>query len=295
MRPIPTALASHLSEGVTSLCRCWTLTRRDGTVLGFTDHDRDVVLGGVPHRAGTGLEAAEATSELGFAVGGGDVAGALTSGAITESDVAAGLYDDAAVEIRLVNWADPGQALLLERASIGEIRRQDDAFVAELRGPLHRFDEPHGLVYRATCSADLGDRRCGLNLAAHTAGSLVTDTDGALLVEAVGLAGIPANAFTGGILRWQDGANAGIAQDVKAHRAGDGTAALDLWQRSPRPIRAGDAFTVAAGCDKSFATCRTRFANGPNFRGFPHLPGNDFIVRVARQGEPGLDGGSLFR
>jgi uncharacterized phage protein (TIGR02218 family) len=57
----------------------------------------------------------------------------------------------------------------------------------------------------------------------------------------------------------------------------------------------GDAFRIAAGCDKRFSTCREKFANAVNFRGFPHMPGNDFVLRVARQGEPGMDGGSLFR
>ncbi len=295
MRSLPPALAAHLGEGVTTLCRCWKLTRRDGLTLGFTDHDRDLALEGVTYTARSGLEAAEAASELGFAVGGGDVSGALTSGAITEAAVAAGLYDDATVETRLVNWADPAQNLLLDRSSIGEIRRADDAFVAELRGPLHRFDETRGLVYRATCSADLGDSRCGVDLATVSADSMVTDTDDALTVEAVGLAAFPDGWFAGGRLSWRDGANAAQSVEIKAHRAGDATASFDLWQRAPRPIAAGDAFTVAAGCDKRLATCRDKFANVPNFRGFPHLPGNDFILRVPLQGEPGLDGGSLFR
>jgi len=50
---------------------------------------------------------------------------------------------------------------------------------------------------------------------------------------------------------------------------------------------------VTAGCDKRFDTCRNRFNNAVNFRGFPHIPGNDFVIRYAVEGEPGNDGGSL--
>lgn len=202
MRAIPPALAGHLGEGVTALCRCWKLTRHDGASLGFTDHDRDLVVDGQTYAARTGLEAAEAASELGFVVGGGDVAGALTSEAITEVDIAAGLYDDAAIELRLVNWQDSSQSLLLSVASIGEIRRADDAFAAEMRGPMHRFDEEHGLVYRATCSADLGDARCGVNVAGppFAADAAVASTDGALRIMASGLAGLPDGWFTAGRL-----------------------------------------------------------------------------------------------
>ncbi|MDX5493645.1 MAG: phage BR0599 family protein, partial [Alphaproteobacteria bacterium] len=33
--------------------------------------------------------------------------------------------------------------------------------------------------------------------------------------------------------------------------------------------------------DKQFTTCRDRFANAVNFRGFPHMPGNDFVMASA--------------
>ena len=67
---------------------------------------------------------------------------------------------------------------------------------------------------------------------------------------------------------------------------------LDLWQAMAAPIEAGDAFIVSAGCDKRFATCRDRFANVANFRGFPHMPGNDFALSYPTV-DGGHDGGSL--
>jgi uncharacterized phage protein (TIGR02218 family) len=296
MRQIPASLAAHLADGVTTLCRCWRLVRRDGTILGFTDHDRDLAFAGTVFAARSGLEAAEASAELGFAVGGGEVAGALVSAGITEADVVAGLYDDATVETWLVNWAAPAERLLIDTGAIGEIRRADGAFVAEVRGLMHRLDEERGRLYRATCAADLGDAKCAVDLtrSALRATGSVARTDGALFVAATGIA--LADGFcTAGRLVWETGANAGLAVEVKAHRRIGTTTELDLWQRAPREIAAGDTFEVTAGCDKRHATCRDKFANAVNFRGFPHMPGNDFIVRMPRQGEPGLDGGSFFR
>src|SRR5215212_3615545 len=294
MRTVPPSLATHLADGVTTLCRCWRLTRRDGAVFGFTDHDRDLTVDGTLFAARSGLEAAEASAELGFAVGGGEVAGALMSAGITESDIAAGLYDDAAVEVFLVNWAAPAERLLIDTGVIGEIRRADGAFVAELRGLMHRLDEERGRLYRATCAADLGDEHCGVDLARFTGSGTVVSTDGALTVTATGLA-FADGACTGGRLTWTSGANAELAVEVKGHRRLGSTSAFDLWQRAPRVIEVGDRFEVTAGCDKRHATCRDRFANAVSFRGFPHMPGNDFIIRMPRQGEPGLDGGSFFR
>ena len=297
MRDVPTALAAHLGEGVTTLCRAWRLTRRDGAVLGFTDHDRDLVFDGTSFAARTGLESAEASQELGFAVGGGEVAGALVSAGLTEDDIAAGRYDDAKVETWILNWAEPEARFLTDVFSIGEIRREDDAFVAELRGPMHRLDEERGLTYRATCSADLGDGRCRVDLAspAYTAEAAVESTDGALSAATGALAGYAPSWFTAGRLTWLSGQNGGQAVEVKAHRLVGGRAEFDLWRRMPAPIAAGDTFRVSAGCDKRLSTCRAKFGNVLNHRGFPHMPGNDFVLKVAASGTGVFDGGSLFR
>jgi uncharacterized phage protein (TIGR02218 family) len=134
MRSIDAGLAAHLDGGATTLCHCWKLTRQDGVSFGFTDHDRDLAFAGLVFAARTGLEAAEAASELGFAVGGGEVSGALVSAGVTEDDLAAGRYDNATVETWLVNWADSAERLLLDIGSIGEIRRADGAFVAKCPG-----------------------------------------------------------------------------------------------------------------------------------------------------------------
>lgn len=287
---MPDDFATSL-QGSTTLARCWRLTRRDGAALGFTDHDRDLAFAGTVFAARSGLEAADAAAELGFAVGGGDVSGALTSEAIAEADVAAGLYDDAAVETWLVDWTDPDRRRLTAKGTIGEVRRADGAFVAEVRGLMHRLDERRGRVFAATCDADLGDARCGVDLS-HSAwrtDGVVTATDGGHGVAGTGLDAHPAGRFSGGRLTWTGGANAGLAADVRVHRPGE----VSLWSAPARPVAAGDAFALTAGCDKRFATCLATFANTDNFRGFPHMPGNDFILRGPSGHDP-LDGGSLF-
>ena len=103
----------------------------------------------------------------------------------------------------------------------------------------------------------------------------------------------PFQLFTSGKLAFTSGANDGLAVEVKTHRVASDGVHIELWQQMPEPIEAGDSFTVTAGCDKRFATCRDRFANAVNFRGFPHIPGNDFVISYPVPGEPGNDGSSL--
>lgn len=293
MRDIPSGLAAHIEADATTLCHCWSLTRRDGLVLGFTDHDRPLSFDDIDFAAATGLEAAENAAELGFAIGGGEVAGAFAAFGLNEADLARGLYDDARMRVWLVNWADAGQRVLLEEGFVGEIKRGEASFTAEIRGFAKAFDEERGRLYLRSCSADLGDVRCGVALVAAEAD--VVENDGRLSLSAEGMSSYADGHFTGGRLVFPRGANAGFATEVKRHGR-EGTRALfQLWQAPAAGIMSGDGFRVTPGCDKSFATCRAKFGNGVNFRGFPHMPTTDFIIGGVRPGDGSLDGGSLFR
>lgn len=297
MRSIPAGLAARLAGGTTTLAHCWRMARRDGQVIGFTDHDHDIVFGGVTYAAATGLDAAERTSDLGFAIGGGDVAGALSSASLAAGDIAAGLYDNARIEIWLVDWRDLEQRLLLDVGSIGEISRSDHAFTAELRSVMHAFDETRGGIYRASCAADLGDSRCGVDLAspAMRGEGGVTIAGGASGFRCSGLDTYASGWFTQGRLQWISGDNAGAEFDVKLHQQAHDMVDVLLWSDVPRPMQPGDAFIVSAGCDHTFGTCGARFGNAVNFRGFPHMPGNDFAIGRGASQNGVMDGGSMFR
>lgn len=296
MRNIPVALQDKLSQGVTTFCRCWLVTRRDGVVLGFTDHDADFVVEGVLCKAGTGFAASEATSKYGMAIDGAEVSGALADDSLNEFDLAAGRFDAAQVATWLVDWSDPTLKLKLADGLLGEVRREGHAFTAEVRGLADQLAQENGLAYTARCGADLGDARCGIDLMvpAFQGEGSIASVMATSLFTAQGLAGFASGWFTAGRLVWTSGANAGLAMEIKEHRVDDAGVRLSLWGAMAGTLAAGDAFTITAGCDKLFATCRDRFANGVNFRGFPHIPGNDFVMRYASSSEGGGgDGRSL--
>ncbi len=296
MRSIPAGLAAEFASGATTLCRCWRATRRDGRRFGFTDHDRDLAFDGATFLASSGLEASEAESLLGLAVGGGEIAGALSADAVSEADIETGAWDGASVETWLVDWRDPERRMLLDAGTIGDIRRVGRAFSAELRSLAHRFDQEQGRRYVALCTAELGDEKCRVDMSAvsRRATAVVQSVGDRGSFTVADLPGFPPGLFTGGLARFTTGANAGTALPILAHASSNGGGeAIALWTPPPKPIAAGDAVTLTVGCDKRFATCRERFANSLNFRGFPHIPGNDFVTAYARQGEPGLDGGVI--
>jgi uncharacterized phage protein (TIGR02218 family) len=294
MRTIDSGLAAHLAGGATTLCRCWKVTRSDGSVLGFTDHDCALAFDGTDYEPESGLDASEDTGATGFAIGGLEATGALSSERLTAEDLAAGLYDHAEVRVYLVNWTTPDERHLLRLGHLGEVTREDGTFRAEVRGLAAELDQPSGRIFRHACDADLGDTRCGVDLTseAFRGSGTVTGATGRRRLTASGLDAYDAGWFERGKLVWLTGANAGRAIEVRAHRIAGGMVSLELWQAMAAEMTAGDTFTVTAGCDKLFATCAAKFDNAVNFRGFPHMPGNDFVLSYARAGD-GNDGSAV--
>lgn len=296
MPQISEPLASHLAGDTTTICQCWRLTRGDGTVLGFTDHDRALFCDGTLFEPGTGLTASEAKSALDLSVDTVDVEGALSAAAIEEDDIAAGLYDGAEVETLLVNWRDPSAFARLRTAVIGRVTRRDGAFLAELASHTQALDQPNGRTVRRRCDAELGDARCGFDLqgSGFSGAGTVIEAGAGALVRVDGLDGFAGGWFANGLLSWTSGARAGQRERIADHRRDAAGVGLVLWQDEGGAIAAGDAFTIVAGCDKRFETCKTKFSNALNFRGFPHLPGDDAAYGYVVDGDV-FDGGALVK
>lgn len=201
MREIPVELAARIESGAATLCHVWLLTRRDGATMGFTDHDRDLIVGGVTCSAGSGWTAGARENRV-DAAGAASVAGGLDDLGIQEVDLEQGLYDEAEVELWRVDWRRPDLKVRLWRGRLARVRRQGQAFTADLEGPMAMLERVIGRTFGRDCSAQLGDARCGVDV----------------------------TAFPG------------------------------------------------ASCDRRWATCVERFDNGARFRGFPDIPGDDFLT-----------------
>ena len=198
------------------------------------------------------------------------------------------------MRVYLVNWQAPAERHLLRVGHLGEVIREDGAFRAEIRGLAAALDQPRGRIFRHACDADLGDSRCGVDLtsAAYRGTGAVTAASDRRRFTVSGLGAFATRWFERGRFVWTSGDNAGRAAEVRGHRMSGDAVTIELWQPTHHEVEAGDTFTVTAGCDKLFPTCRAKFANGTNFRGFPHMPGNDFALTYARAGD-GNDGGTI--
>lgn len=291
-----TAFHQHLQAGATTVCRCWAVRRVDGVAFGFTDHDRDLTFEGVTFRADTGLTARALAQSTGLAVDNTEALGALSDAAVTEADILAGRFDGAGVQSWLVNWQDVRERVLQFSGTIGEIRRGGGAFEAELRGLSEVLNRPLGLVYQRHCPAVLGDARCGVVLggAAFSVEVALRSVEERQILRFTGLGDYAARWFERGRLVVQTGAAAGLTAAIKRDRHVAGQREIELWQALGADLARGDLIRLEAGCDKRAKSCQDKFNNFMNFRGFPHIPGEDWLTTFpAREGVN--DGGSLQR
>ena len=113
-------------------------------------------------------------------------------------------------------------------------------------------------------------------------------------VRVSGLKSFAEGWFAFGAVRWTEGRRLGLRDGVTLHRRDGAGDVLTLTTRVGDWVKAGDVATVTAGCDRRLTTCRGKFDNVVNFRGFPHIPGSDYVLRHPRAGAP-LDGRAVVR
>lgn len=278
-------LDAHLQSGGTTVARVWSVIRKDGAVLGFTDHDQDLTIDGVIYRADTGLSARAVQQSTGLAVDNTEALGALSAAAIREADISAGRYDGAEVLSWLVNWSDVAARKLVFRGHIGEMRRHGGAFHAELRGLTDVLNRPMGRVIQKSCPAVLGDGACGVDLNAPGMStlSLVHEVASSNRFVLSGVEGFDEGWFVRGRFHVLTGEGAGLSRAVQDDRQNGTLRVIDLWEALRVDIQPGDQIRLIAGCDGTMEQCQSRFGNLLNFRGFPDVPTEDWLTSMPAQ------------
>lgn len=260
-----------------TIAMLWHVERTDGIALGFVAHDRDLVIDHVRYHAAPGMLPSAIEMDDGFDPLDMEVGGALSHQLIRADDLEAGRWDGAAIRMGLTDWERPEDgADWFWHGHLGGVSIQDRRFTAELRGIKARLDADYAPVASPSCRAEFCGPGCGLSRARfEQVAALASVHEGGWIFEGINEA--RALQFASGKLRWIGGANAGL-QCTVTESVG---AALYPERSLPFHAEPGDLALLVEGCDKALVTCSSRFGNAVNFRGEPHLPGNDLLTRFA--------------
>lgn len=286
-------LIEHLLTGATTTCHAWSVLRKDGISYGFTDHDTDLSFDGLVFKANSGFTAGALQQMSGLAVDNTEVSGALTDEGITNEDMTAGRFDGAAVTTWIVNWVDVAQRTIRFRGRFGEIRRSAGAFKVELRGLTDVLNQQNGRVYQANCSAVLGDNECRFdtNQSGFTLEASVQSIEKTSEYSIKAQPNYPVQWFERGRVTVLTGRAKNLKGVVKFDRESNGRRTITMWVDFDVTPEVGDLITLEAGCDKLAETCRSKFANFLNYRGFPNVPSTDWVTSYPVSNQRN-DGGS---
>ena len=284
MRTVPSALGTHLEGEELTLAQCVKLTRRDAQIFGFSTCNVDLVIDGVTYAATSSVSASGQVENVGTGVDNMEATGLLTSDLIKDTDLLAGKFDGAAIEVFLVNYnsLSAGKVILFS-GWIGNVQLKDGQFVAELRSKSQKLSQQVGQLTTALCRVEkLGDSRCKVGVASYQFSRTVyavTDNRRMTFDADTHATGY----YDYGLVTFTSGLNTGLSREVKVHTLSSGRAVIELQEEFPFTVAVGDVATLEAGCDRRLDTCREKFSNVIDFRGEPHVPGNDKIMERGRR------------
>lgn len=298
MRNIPQELALHLQQSTTTTCRLLRFVLADGRSFGITSLNRELTYDGTIYSARNGFDLSVIASDVGLSVDNAEAYALLSLDAtgITLDMALAGELDNAAWEVRLVNYRDLSMGhLILDAGDVGEVTTENNVIYApELLSYAMRLRQSIGHVDSRTCRAVFGtparsQTGCGVDAAALWQSGAVTGigdepkrifADSALLLTP---APVP------GRVRFTSGPNSTLNRlyQVEAYSAVTGTIAL--LEPVPFDITPGDTFDIRPDCDKTPTNC-TFYANFINYKGEPLIPVGDGIALMT----PGAQMPSTF-
>jgi uncharacterized phage protein (TIGR02218 family) len=280
---VPTGLQQfQVNDRMHRFAPCWKIVRKDGTILRFTTHDRDLVLAdGATYTPTGGVDLTAWQRVADGEEHNVETRGMITAAAVTTEDLFAGLYNESVVTEFLVDWRYPWAGDLYEITYwVQDFTFDGEAWIANVAGLTSWAERTAGDLYGRDCPYDLGDAKCQVVLASFTTSetvSTVTVSQRRFTINALSAAAT--GVYDYGKIVWTSGANNGLVSAVKIHLKGASFADIELQQQTPFTIGAGDGLDITQGCDKKHATCIAKFSNLVNHGGFKFIPGPDKVLK----------------
>lgn len=286
-RNISPELKAHFGSESITVCTCMKITRKDLTVLGFTNINKTLTIDGVDYVPSGAIGATATHSSATSGVDNLDMTGFIDNDLIVADEVIGGLFDGADVEIFRVNYEDLTMGSVMTfRGKFGVIQLFDrDKFTVELLSLSHMLKQSVGDITSVTCRVHrFGDSQCKVDIAPY---SFVRYVDSVISTKRIRFAADlnVSMYFDYGLVKFNTGNNSGLQREVKSHERDVNIADIVLRRSFPFQVGVGDEAVLIRGCDRRFVTCVNSFSNAVNFRGEPHLPGNDQITQRGRPPE----------
>ena len=257
----------------------YTFTLQGGGIVRYTSADTQIVYGGNTFARGPLISRSRTKLSIGISVDDLEVILSADStvqvnGKALMTFLASGGLDGARLRLErafMADWATaPAGTLVMFAGRVSDVTmgRYEAKLVVRSDTELLDVKVPKNL-YQPGCMNTLYDAACGKSRSALTVSNAVWTVPAPTKSVFGSTLGGAAGYFDLGVVTFTSGANSGISRTIKSFAAG-GT--VTLIAPFPFAPAAGDTFAIYPGCDKTQATCNSRFANLARFRGQPYIP-----------------------
>ena len=278
MKNLSADLKNTLNNSTTHIVRCWKITLTNGDTMGFTTNDESFDYDGVLYNAVSADDLKAINSSLEIQNDDFQMCNLISSELIAVNDILSGKYDNAEIKIFLLDILNMDMGIVpLMNGHIADMEYRDNVFIARVKGLKDEINKSIGELYSPLCRARFCDGKCKLNQNDY---SFVGKVDG--LIDEMTfqtkdntIINMEDGYFENGIIEFLSGDNKGYRTEIKQFSKGTFRLMLEL----PNRMNINDDFKAVAGCDKLFKTCCQKFNNAINFRGEPHLPGIEVLLK----------------
>ncbi len=277
MKKISSALKSHLRGQVTTTANCWLVTLKDGSKLGFTDHNNNISYKGVEYRCGESISMSSVESCNSLSADNFEIDFVLNPSFISQEDLLEGRYYKAYIEYFVINYMDHTQGSLLIKAGyVHELRLFSNKFSLEVMGIGYELNKQTQSIYSGSCRAKFKDKKCGARDIDYVISGEITNILNNDVVEIDSSISFP-NIYRNSEIQFLSDSKSkmvGLVTEVIGSR-------VILQKNSDIILKKGLRFLLYPQCDKEFFTCCNIYHNSLNFRGEPHVPGVDEVNKTA--------------
>ena len=280
MRTIPAHIQTMLDGRVDTLAWCARVERKDGKILGFTEHDSELTIGGVIYKPQSGVTLTALAASTSLAVDNADTTAFLDDEDLTEAELLGGAYDGADILIFAADWTRPDDGVvIISKGTFGEVATVDGQFRTEFRSLAQNLQQNIGRNVGPECDVDrVGDGRCKADMTPFTHGVTVQTVSNPKTTFTIDLAGKSDGYLDFGVAEFTNADTRNTQREYMILGWNGTSMQVTLSEPTIDDIEVGDTLNVYAGCDKTATTCKDTFNNIVNFQGFPFVPGRDSVM-----------------
>jgi uncharacterized phage protein (TIGR02218 family) len=262
----------------------YAITLLNGTVLRYTSAGVDAIVNGVTYSASAVISRGPARVSIGAKVDSMNISISAASTVTVDSVplmqlIANGGLDGARIRIETAYAAGPNEAwngsLYVFSGRVSEIQsisRIKAEITIASDSELLNSKVPRN-VYQPGCMNTLYDPVCGVAKTSNSTSKTATSTTDTARTTFSFASGLP-DQYALGKITCVTGPNANMSRTIKSST----TSSVTVIQPWPFAVQIGNQFTLWKGCDKTKATCESRFNNLIRFRGMPFVPAPETIV-----------------